>query len=430
MRFLHTADWHVGKVLKNQPRLDEHRAVLAHLVDIADAEDVDAVLIPGDLFDTATPTPDAQALVMKALLALRGDGRHVIALAGNHDNAHLLDAVYRPLLGELGIHLLGTPKRPDAGGTVTFTTRAGETVNVAVLPFLSRRFAVRAAETLLREPAEHSLEYSRRVGKLVALLTGGFTPDAVNIVMTHGTLLGGRRGGGERDVQTTLDYELPATVFPASAHYTALGHLHRCQDIDGPCPIAYSGSPLAIDFGEETNESVALIVTATPDTRAASRPVPVVGGRPLLTLHGSLDEVIAAGEQAGDAWLRVILAEPARAGLGDLVRERLPNALEVQLDEAHRVRPGGGRPGQPSRIGRSPQELFADYLTESNIEDPRLPKLFAELLDEVTSAPTPPAEALVPDQPTPPADATPEPTSGRRRGKRAAAAAPQLAEEI
>ncbi len=108
--------------------------------------------------------------------------------------------------------------------------------------------------------------------------------------MAHATLLGGRRGGGERDVQTTLDYELSASMFPATAHYVALGHLHRQQEIPGPCPIFYSGSPLAIDFGEEANDSVALVVTAAPGIRADTRPVPVTGGRRLRTLRGTLDE--------------------------------------------------------------------------------------------------------------------------------------------
>lgn len=387
MRFLHTADWHVGKVLKGQSRHEEHVAALRALVELADAEDVDAVVIPGDLFDTATPNPDAQGLVIQTLLALRKGERQVFALAGNHDNVHLLEAVYRPVLGEVGIHLLGMPKRPDAGGLLTFTTRAGETVNVAALPFLSHRYAVRAAEVLLHETAEHTLDYSRRVAGIIAALTAGFTSDAVNIVMAHGTLLGGRRGGGERDVQTTFDYELPATVFPASAHYAALGHLHRRQDIAGPCPIAYSGSPLAVDFGEETNEPAAIVVTVSPDTRAVERAVPVAGGRPLLTLRGTLDEVIAAGEQAPDAWLRVVLAEPARAGLGDLVREKLPGALEVGLDDAHRVRPARERSERPDRMGRSPQQLFADYLAERNVEDPRLETLFGVLLEELTSGP-------------------------------------------
>jgi exonuclease SbcD len=386
MKILHTSDWHVGKVLKGRDRYEEHAAALASITAIARAEDVDLVLIAGDLFETAAPTAKAQGLVMRTLLALREDGRQVVAIAGNHDNASLLDEVYRPVLGEVGLHLLGLPKRPEYGGTVALRTRGGEQVNVAALPFLSRRYAIRAAEALLHEFADLALDYSRQMTQLVALLTEPFSPDAVNIVMAHATLLGGRRGGGERDVQTGLDYEVPASIFPATAHYAALGHLHRSQEIPGPCPMFYSGSPLAIDFGEEKNESSALIVTLRPDARADARQIPVTGGRPLRTLRGTLDQVIADGEQAGDAYLRVILAEPGRAGLADLVREKLPNTLEVLLDEAHRPRPGTRDGDRPSRVGRSPVELFGDYLAERKIDDPRLGAMFSRLLDEVTGA--------------------------------------------
>ena len=392
MKILHTSDWHVGKVLKGHDRHDEHAAVLRSIVQAARDQDVDVVLVAGDLFETAAPTAKAQGLVVRTLLALREDGRQVVAIAGNHDNPSLLDAVYRPLLGELGVHVLGTPKRPDSGGMLALRTRGGEAVNVAALPFLSHRYAVRAAEILLHEFAEHALDYAQRVSEIVRLLTEGFTADAVNVVVAHATLLGGRRGGGEREVQTSLDYELPASMFPVTAHYVALGHLHRQQEIPGPCPTFYSGSPLPIDFGEEANEPAALIVTAEPDIRADTTPVPITGGRRLRTLRGTLDQVMAEGEQAGDAYLRVVLAEPGRAGLGDLVREKLPNTLEVMLDDAHRPQPGARDGDRPSRAGRSPQELFSDYLREQNIEDPRIPAMFAELLDEITGASSEAAE--------------------------------------
>ncbi len=386
MKILHTSDWHVGKVLKGRDRHDEHVAALASIVRAARDTGADVVLIAGDLFEAAAPTPKAQGLVMRTLLALREDGRIVVAIGGNHDNQGLLDAVYRPVLGELGLHVLGTPKRPDAGGTLALRTRDGESLTVAAVPFLSHRYAVRAAEVLLHESSEHTLDYARRITEIVRLLTASFTPDTVNVVMAHVTLLGGRRGGGERDVQTTLDYELPASMFPASAHYAALGHLHRQQEIPGPCPAFYSGSPLAIDFGEEANEPAALLVTAAPGIRADVTPVPVTGSRPLRTLRGTLDEVITAGEQAGDAYLRVILAEAGRAGLGDLVRDKLPNTLEVQLDDAHRPRPGSHGGERPSRSGRTPLQLFDDYLHEQDIEDPRVRAMFAALLDEITGA--------------------------------------------
>ncbi len=383
MKILHTSDWHVGKVLKGRDRADEHDAVLRSIVQTARSEDVDLVLIAGDLFESSAPGPKAQGLVMHALLALREDGRQVVAIGGNHDNAALLDNVYRPVLGKLGLHILGTPKAPDSGGTLRLTTRGGAPVTVAALPFLSQRYAVRAAELLLHEAAEHALDYARRVASMIALLTEQFTPDGVNIVMAHATLLGGRRGGGERDVQTTFEYEVPSGIFPSSAHYAALGHLHRQQEIPAPCPAFYSGSPLAIDFGEEANEPGALIVTAAPGIRADARRVDITGSRPLRTLRGTLDYVIEEGERAGDAYLRVVLAESARAGLGDLVREKLPNALEVQLDEAHRPRPGT-HGDKPSRAGRSPLQLFGDYLAEQDVADERVERMFAELLEEMT----------------------------------------------
>jgi DNA repair protein SbcD/Mre11 len=383
MKILHTSDWHVGKVLKGRDRSDEHEAVLRCIVTAARAEDVDLVLVAGDLFETSAPNPRAQGLVMRTLLALREDGRQVVVIAGNHDSASLLDSVYRPVLGQLGLHVLGTPKAPDGGGTLRLPTRRGELATVAALPFLSQRYAVRAAELLLHENAQHALDYARRVAAMIVALTGQFEPDSVNIVMAHATLLGGRRGGGERDVQTTFEYEIPAGILPASAHYAALGHLHRQQEIPAPCPAFYSGSPLSIDFGEESNEPGALVVAASAGSRADARRVAITGGRPLRTLRGPLDQVIADGEQAGDAYLRVILAEPARAGLGDLVRDKLPNALEVQLDAAHRQRPGAGGAGRPSRVGRTPLQLFGDYLAEQNVADPRVERMFAELLEEI-----------------------------------------------
>jgi exonuclease SbcD len=387
MKILHTSDWHVGKVLKGRDRHDEHEAVLRSIASAARDNDADLVLVAGDLFESSAPNAKAQGLVIRTLLALQEDGRQVVVIAGNHDNADLLDAVYRPALGLVGgLHVLGTPKRPEAGGTLALHTRHGEDVRVAALPFVSKRYAVRAAEVMLHEQAEHALDYSRRVAAMIDVLTGSFTPDTVNIVMAHATLLDGRRGGGERDVQTRLDYQLPASVFPPSAHYAALGHLHRQQEIPAPCPAFYSGSPLAVDFGEEANEPAVLQVTATPDMRADARPVPIAGARRLRTLRGTLDQVVAEGEQDPEAWLRVILAEPARAGLGDLVRDKLPNTLDVELADEYRPKPGSTGRDRPSRIGRSPAELFADYLREQNVDDRRLEAMFTDLLDKAAGA--------------------------------------------
>ena len=210
---------------------------------------------------------------MRTLLALAEDGRQVVAIAGNHDNQHLLDAVYRPVLGELGLRLLGTPKRPQAGGTLTLRTRSGQNAKVAALPFLSHRYAVRAAEVLLHEAAEHTLDYARRVTDMMRLLCAsftqgasftddaGFTDDAVNIVVAHATLLGGRRGGGERDVQTSVDYELPASMFPATLITPRSGICIASRRSPGPARSSTQGRRWRSTSARRRTRRAALVVT-------------------------------------------------------------------------------------------------------------------------------------------------------------------------
>lgn len=389
MKILHTSDWQVGKVLKGRDRYDEHAAVLSSIVHIARTEDVDLVLVAGNLFGTATPSAKAQGLVMRTLLALGEAGRQVIAIAGDHDSPTLLEAVYRPALAPAGVHMLGMPRRPRRGGLLRLRTRAGEPANVAALPFLSHRQAALAAEALPPNLAGHALGYSSQIAAMVQVLTEGFTSDAVNLVVMHAR----RLGAPSSDDQSSL----AADIFPPSLQYAALGHRYQQQEIPGPCPIFYCGSPLAMEFEDIQNVSSVLIVSAELSVRATTRAVPVTGGRALRTLSGTLDEVIAAGEQEDDAYLRVVLAERARPGLGDLVRDKLPNALEVVLDDEHQPEPVDNGGQRVTRAGRSPLDVFGDYVAEQNIIDPRLDKLFAELLVEVAGsaddAADPPATA-------------------------------------
>src|SRR6185437_11784028 len=144
VKFLHTADWHVGKTLKGRDRLDEQKAVLAEITAIAEVNGVDAVLLAGDVYDSSAPSAPAQQLVVQTLLAMRRAGAEVIVIAGNHDHGPTFEA-YRPLMREVGITLAGTARTPDKGGVVRFTaTSDGADTQVAILPFLSQRWAVRA----------------------------------------------------------------------------------------------------------------------------------------------------------------------------------------------------------------------------------------------------------------------------------------------
>src|SRR5690606_41251861 len=101
MRLLHTADWHVGKTLKGRSRLEEQEQVLREIVGIAREHEVDAVLVAGDLYDTAAPSAPAQQLVVRTLMGLARDGAEVIAIGGSHERPAAIDD-YRPLAGAQG----------------------------------------------------------------------------------------------------------------------------------------------------------------------------------------------------------------------------------------------------------------------------------------------------------------------------------------
>jgi exonuclease SbcD len=323
--------------------------------------------------------------VIQTLLRLQRAGTEVIAMAGNHDHGPTFEA-YRPLMGVAGITFVGQVRRPSAGGVVRFRARStGEDVQVAVLPFLSQRYAVRAAEIVSQTPAENVRSYDEMVRQIVTALTQEFSASTVNLLMCHVTCIGGTFGGGERAAQSIFEYSVPAHIFPVSAHYVALGHLHRRQSLPAPCPVHYSGSPLAVDFGEQDNTSVVCLVEAGISSPARVTDIPITAGRRLRTVRGTLAELQAQAGSYGEDYLRVWLREPTRAGLRDDTVALLPNALEVRIDPEFAAPPHHDRPDTVNAI-RTPGELFAEYCASAQVSDPKVAALFAQLHDEVTAA--------------------------------------------
>lgn len=378
MRLLHTSDWHVGRTLRGHDRSGEHRAVLAEIAGVARERTVDLTIVAGDLFESSAPTPEAERIVYRALLDL-AEVAPVLVVSGNHDNDRRLAAV-EPLLGLGRVTTRAMLAKPDEGGIVSFPTAAGETVRVALLPWISQRYIVRAAELMQLDPDQLVGEFAERLQRIIANLCAGFTADSVNVVAGHAMVAGGSMGGGERYAHTLFEYCLTPNAFPADAHYVALGHLHRCQQLGAQPPVWYCGSPLQLDFGETDDEKAVLVVEATPSTPAVVEQVPLRAGRRLRRIVGTLAELEALGGQTGDDYLRVVVREQARAGLADDVRALFgENAVDVMI-EAPEAREMGLDPR--AHEGKSPRELFREYLTEKQAEDERVVALFDELLDE------------------------------------------------
>ena len=378
MKLLHTSDWHVGKTIRGHSRADEHRAVLAEIVGLAAKYDVDLVLVAGDLFETASPSAEAEAIVYRALLELASTGAEVAVIAGNHDNGRKLAAV-APVFEAAGrVRVVAEPLRPDDGGVCHLRTDAGEDVRLAMLPFVSQRGIVRAKDLMDSQAYENAQAYSDRMRLVIDALAEGFGPDTVNILMAHAFVHGGRLGGGERAAHFIDEYALSAQAFPASAGYAALGHVHRPQRIAGPGRIHYCGSPLQLDFGEEQQRKQVNLVEIEPGLPPVVEPLPLSSGRVLRTVSGTLEELREESEALSDEpWLRVVVREPRRAGLADDVREMLgEGVVDVRVEDSSR--PVTGR---PSRAGKSAVELFDDFLGERNIGDDRIRAGFKRLLE-------------------------------------------------
>lgn len=372
MRFLHTSDWHVGRRIRGRDRSDEHRDVLAEMIGLADANRVDLTVVSGDVFDTAAPTPVAEQIVWRALLDL-SEVAPVLVVAGNHDNPARFDAI-APVMERAGVTMLGSPRAPEHGGVVEV-----QGARVALLPFVSQRGIVKVEEIMSEDPDQHAGDYEARIRRVVERLTEAMPTDMVNILVSHLTVYGALAGGGERTAHV-FGYALAAATFPGHLSYVALGHLHRQQKMPHAAPVWYSGSPLQLDFGEVADHKGALLVKAEAGRPATVEELPLRSGRRLVSIGGTLEQVLEKAGEVGDAYLRVVLEETARVGLADDVRAVFPDAVEIVLHTpaAQRVPSEGPRALKPG-------EAFSLYLAERGASDPEVERLFAELLDEASA---------------------------------------------
>lgn len=364
----------MGRRIRGRDRSDEHRAVLAELVEMAQENDVDLTVVAGDIFDTASPSPMAERIAWRALIDL-AEVSPVAVIAGNHDSAARLDAV-APLLAIGQITMVGTPRSPEGGGVV-FLEDLG--AKVAMLPFVSQRGIVKAEDIMESDPDQHAGAYEERLRRVVERLAAGMDSTTVNVLVSHLTVYGALAGGGERQAHI-FGYAVPSSLFPSHLSYVALGHLHRQQKMPHSSAVWYSGSPLQLDFGEVADQKGALLIDAQPGLPSTVTAAPLSGGRKLATIRGTLEEVIAIADQYLGVYTKVELTEKARVGLADEVRAVLPDAVEVVLESEEPEKRAADR-----RRGLDPNEAFSQYLAERGSHDERVASLFSDLMSEVTT---------------------------------------------
>lgn len=300
MRILHTADWHLGKRLDDFSRMEEQRAVLQEIGEIADREEADAVLVAGDLFDTFNPPTEAVELLYKTLKKLTNNGRRpVIAIAGNHDSPDRIESP-DPLARECGIIFAGYPHstvppfrldtglelvRSDEGFLELSLPDIATPLRILLTPY-ANEFRLKAY--LGHENSEEEMRALLQE-KWQQLVDRYCDDRGVNILLSHLFMIqkGEPLPEEPEDEKPILHVGGAQAIYteniPSGIQYTALGHLHRMHQVDHqPCPICYSGSPLSYSFSEANQKKYVLIVEAEPGESATVRPVELTRVKRLL----------------------------------------------------------------------------------------------------------------------------------------------------
>ena len=307
---------------------------------------------PATCTRTSHPPPRRSSWWSGRCCSCSAPGIEVIAIAGNHDHGPTFDA-YRPLMDQVGIRLIGLARPADRGGVQRFTARStGEQAVVATLPFLSQRYAVRAAQVITNTPAEIVRQYDQLVRDVLANLTAPFTDASVNLVMAHLTCIGGtlrrRRARGAVD----LRIQRPGRDLPDRRALRRAGapapSPERCRP---PRRCTTRGRRSPWTSASRTTPAWSAWSRWRRTRRPRSPTCRSRSGRRLRTITGTVEELLADPDAYGDDFLRLRVTQPAYAGLREQVLEKLPNALEVRIDPQFST--------APHRARRRPQHPYA-----------------------------------------------------------------------
>ncbi|MCY0971078.1 metallophosphoesterase family protein [Chryseobacterium wangxinyae] len=294
MKILHTADWHLGKRLDRFSRLEEQVLVMNEIVEIADEQNVDLVLIAGDLFDNFNPSVEATELFYKTLKRLSLNGkRPVIAIAGNHDSPNLIDAP-DPLARECGIILIGHPKATIHPFELEHFKISNSAAGFIELQLKNQEFPIR----ILHTPYANEVRLKEYLGEnkedeINNVLKESWKQIAdefcdqkgVNLLITH--LYMNKKGTaiieepeGEKPIKIGNADLIYSDIIPSQIQYTALGHLHGFQNIGtADKPVVYASSPLCYSFSEAGQTKYVSIIEAEPNQPVAFAKIAIQNGK-------------------------------------------------------------------------------------------------------------------------------------------------------
>ncbi len=333
MRILHTSDWHLGRSFHGTGMLEAQRIFIDSLEKTVREEQVDVVLVAGDVYDRALPAVDVVALFDEALERLTVAGAQVVISSGNHDSATRLGFGGR-ILSRGGVHL--RTRIEDIAHPVIFPLGAGAELAVYGVPYLEPRMV---AEPLHADGATHTAVTEAALD-LIRADAGARSAAGrvVSIVMAHCFAAGGSSSDSERELAIGGLGSVPLSLFDGF-DYTALGHLHGRQKLSET--VRYSGSPLAYSFSEVDQKKGAWLLEVDAEGVSAVRAVHWPAPRALAVFSGELTEVLVREDLAWaeGAYCHITLTDPERpARAMERLRSRFPETLVLAFDPE-----GGGQ---------------------------------------------------------------------------------------
>lgn len=386
MRLVHTSDWHLGHTLRGEvTREYEHAAFLAWLLETCAREAADALVITGDVFDSATPPASAERMWFDFVAAARR-GRpamDIIAIAGNHDSPARLGAS-SSVLRELGVHVVGGLPRLGDGGLdldrILLPVAGGRGL-VAAVPFL------RPVDVRPEAMADEADPLTAIYGEVIAAARARRRPEQALIVTGHLYVAGAETQYlSERRVSIGGQESAPLRLFPDDIDYVALGHIHRAQRV-GRASIRYAGAPLplSLDEADYKNQVVAVDFAAgrIRDLRSLAVPrvveivrVPRRGAAPLAEVLAELGRLplLVPGDPARP-FLEIVVAldrpEPKLRALVEAALDgKRPRLIRLGTETTGDGGALGDRLAQQRLAELDPRDVFVRLWGRDHAEPP------------------------------------------------------------
>ena len=335
MKVLHTSDWHIGRTLYGRKRYEEFEAFLNWLAGTIQQNEIDTLLVAGDVFDTSSPSNRAQELYYRFLCRVSTSTcRHVVVVAGNHDSPSFLNAP-RELLKALNVYVVGdASSNPEDEVFVLHNEQGVPELIVCAVPYLrDRNIRVAEAGESIEDKERKLIDGIRTHYAAVAALAEHKREELgadIPIVATgHLFTAGGQTvdGDGVRELYVGSMAHVTAGVFPACFNYLALGHLHVPQKVNGSETMRYSGSPLPMGFSE-AKQKKSVCQVEFHGKSASVELIDVPEFQKLERIKGDVDEIsnriLELSAENSQWWLEVIY--DGAGVVGDL-RERLEEAV-------------------------------------------------------------------------------------------------------